>query len=226
MKEVLDLLTPYIDTKYKDFTASLNPTVAKENILGIRMPTIKKLAKEIKDEAYIPSFLDELPHKYLEEYMLHGQLISNLKDYDLVIDLLSKFLPYVDNWAVCDSTSPKIFSKNKDKLIKVIKTWVLSKEEYKVRFAIKELMSLYLDNDFKLDYLSIPLLVKDRDEYYIKMMVAWYYATALSKQYESTIKIIEEGKLDKWTHNKAIQKAIESYRVTDAHKVYLRSLKK
>lgn len=226
MKEVLDLLTPYVDIKYKDFTASLNPTVAKENILGIRMPTIKKLAKEIKDEAYIPSFLDELPHKYLEEYMLHGQLISNLKDYDLVIDLLSKFLPYVDNWAVCDSTSPKIFSKNKDKLIKVIKTWVLSKEEYKVRFAIKELMSLYLDNDFKLDYLSIPLLVKDRDEYYIKMMVAWYYATALSKQYESTIKIIEEGKLDKWTHNKAIQKAIESYRVTDAHKVYLRSLKK
>ena len=224
MKEIEKLLFEKRDVEYAAFQAKLTPTVDKKFFIGVRVPEVRKLAKQLKDEPVVAKFLKELPHKYYDENMLHGLLVSEIKDYDKAIEATDCFLPYVDNWAVCDIMSPKVFKKHKSELIKKIKEWAKSKETYTIRFGIEMLMSHFLDDDFKPAYLEIPAKVKN-DEYYVKMMVAWFFATALAKQWESTICYIENKKLDTWTHNKTIQKAIESYRITDEQKAYLRTLK-
>ena len=224
MKQIVDLLLAKQDIKYRDFQAPLFPSVDKEKILGIRLPEIKKLAKEIKDQDIAVAFLNELPHNYFEENMLHAVLICLMKDYEKCLKEIEKFLPYVDNWGVCDTIIPKVFIKHKDKLLVHINRWINSKHTYTVRFAIKMLMSFYLDDSFRKEYMELVSNVKS-EEYYINMMVAWYFATALAKQYDSAIKYIENKKLSPWVHNKTIQKSIESYRVSDQHKLYLKSLK-
>ena len=169
--------------------------------------------------------MKDLPHEYYDENLLHSLLLSEMKDYDACIEAVDTFLPYVDNWAVCDTISPKIFKKNKTALLVKIKEWSLSKKTYTCRFGIKMLMSYFLDEDFKAEYLEIPLSVNS-EEYYVRMMIAWFFATALAKKWDATIKYIEDQRLDRWTHNKTIQKARESKRITASQKEYLRSLKR
>lgn len=213
------------DEKNADFSAKLTPGIDREKFLGVRIPASRKLAKEIIKENEHKNFLNSLPHKYYDENILHSILISEIKDYDECIKYIDEFLPYVDNWAVCDTMSPKAFKNKHERLMNDILRWVDSDQTYTIRFGLKMLMAHFLDNDFKKEYLEIPAKIKS-DEYYIKMMIAWFYATALAKQWDSTIVYIENGVLDKWVHNKAIQKARESYRITAEQKKYLKSLKK
>ena len=212
------------DISYADFQAKLTPNIPRDLFIGVRVPEARKLAKRIIGEPETSKFLRDLPHKYYDENMLHGLLISEMKDYDACIEAVDEFLPYVDNWAVCDIMSPKIFKKNKIVLLEKIKEWSKSEEEYTCRFGLEMLMSHFLDDDFKPEYLEIPLSVNN-DEYYVKMMIAWFFATALAKQWDATIKHIEDQRLDTWTQNKAIQKARESKRITPKQKEYLKSLK-
>ncbi|EKB53888.1 MULTISPECIES: DNA alkylation repair protein [Facklamia] len=212
------------DISYADFQAKLTPNIPRDLFIGVRVPEARKLAKRIIGEPETFKFLRDLPHKYYDENMLHGLLISEMKDYDACIEAVDEFLPYVDNWAVCDIMSPKIFKKNKKALLEKIKEWSKSEEEYTCRFGLEMLMSHFLDDDFKPEYLEIPLSVNN-DEYYVKMMIAWFFATALAKQWDATIKHIEDQRLDTWAHNKAIQKARESKRITSKQKEYLKSLK-
>lgn len=217
-KELLKLQ----NKKYQEFNSKLVPNIDKERIIGVKNPEVRNIVKTYKGD--ITSFLNELPHYYNEENVLHGVLITEMKDYDKTIEELNKFLPYIDNWSVCDIIKPKSFKKNKDKLMIEINKWLKSKETYTVRFGLSMLMSYYLDDDYQKEYLNLPLSIHS-DEYYINMMIAWYYATALAKQYDDTIKIIEDKKLDKWVHNKTIQKAKESFRITQEQKDYLNTLK-
>lgn len=216
------------DEKYKKFQKPLIPSVSEKNMIGVRTPVLKKLVKnikkEIKKDDIYKCFLNKLPHKYFEENQLHAFLLSEIKDYDECIKEINKFLPYIDNWATCDQLCPKVFKKHKNKLLNEIYKWLKAKHTYKIRFAIKMLMSHFLDEDFDKKYLDIVSKIKS-NEYYINMMRAWFFATALAKQYDETIKYIENKKLDNFTHNQTIKKAIESFRVGDAHKKYLRSLK-
>jgi 3-methyladenine DNA glycosylase AlkD len=223
--KIINRLLKLKDKKYAEFQKKLIPNIDSNSIIGIRVPDLRNIAKEYIKEAESKQFLNTLPHKYYEENMLHGLLISEIKDYDNVIEELDKFLFYVDNWAVCDIMSPKVFKKNKDKLIIKIKEWISSKHLYTSRFGIEMLMSHYLDKDFKKEYLELVSVV-NTNEYYLQMMIAWFFATALAKQWESTIIYLEKNKLDRWVHNKTIQKAIESYRITDVQKEYLKSLKR
>ncbi len=211
------------DKKYKDFQSKLVPTVDPDTIIGIRTPELRNLAKELVKGNY-NSFLDILPHKYYEENLIHFFIIAMIKDFDECIRRTNEFLPYVDCWPVCDQSSPKCFKKNHEKLLPYITKWIESNHTYTIRFGIRILMNEFLDEDFKPEYLELVSNIKS-DEYYVNMMIAWYFATALAKQYEYTIKYIENNKLDKWTHNKAIQKSLESYRITSEQKEYLRKLK-
>lgn len=213
------------DEKNADFSAKLTPGIDREKFLGVRIPASRKLAKEIIKGNEHKDFLNSLPHKYYDENILHSILISEIKDYDECIKYIDEFLPYVDNWAVCDTMSPKAFKNGHEKLMNDILRWVDSDQTYTIRFGLKMLMAHFLDNDFKKEYLEIPAKIKS-NEYYINMMIAWFFATALAKQWDSTIVYIENGVLDKWVHNKAIQKARESYRITAEQKEYLKSLKK
>lgn len=217
-------LFEYKDEEYAKFQSKLTPTVEPKLFIGVRVPNVRKIAKEVYKEMDYKKFLNKLPHKYYDENMLHGTLIEQIKDYDECIEEVDKFLPYVDNWAVCDIMSPKIFTKHKDKLIKKIKEWMKSSEVYTCRFGIEMLMSHYLDDDFKVEYNKMVGRIKS-DEYYLQMMAAWYFATALAKQWDATIPYIENKKLQKEIHNKTIQKAVESRRITDKQKEYLRKLK-
>lgn len=212
------------DKQYAAFQAKLTPTVPADCFIGIRVPVLRKFAKQFTEEAEYVDFIAQLPHKFYDENMLHGLLISEEKNYNECIRLIDEFLPYVDNWAVCDIMSPKILAKHKNELLGKIKHWSKSPHIYTCRFGIKMLMSHYLDKDFKAELLEIPTSVRS-DEYYIKMMVAWFFATALAKQWDATIPYIEQKRLAPWTHNKTIQKAIESYRISDEQKLYLRTLK-
>ena len=213
------------DTEYAAFQQKLTPGVEGETFIGVRVPLVRKLAKELIKEDESEDFLKELPHKYYDENMLHGLLISEIKDYDKCMALTDAFLPYVDNWAVCDIMSPKIFKKNKEKLLAKIKEWSISEHTYTCRFGIEMLMSHYLDEDFKPEYLEIPAAVQS-EEYYIRMMIAWFFATALAKQWDDTIPYLINNRLGIWEHNKTIQKARESYRITDEQKEYLKTLKR
>lgn len=222
---ISDELFKLQDKKYRDLQIKIIPNVDSDTIIGVRTPELRKFAKELIISDNYLSFLDELPHKYFDENQLHSFIISEIKSYDDCISYVNRFLPYVDNWATCDQMSPKVFKKNRDKLLEQIKVWIKSKKIYTIRFGIGMLMQHYLDDDFKKEFLELVSNIRS-DEYYVNMMIAWYFATALAKQYESTISYIENQKLDKWTHNKAIQKAIESYRITPEKKEYLRSFKK
>ena len=224
MAPLQDRLSALQDKQYAAFQAKLTPGVPEDSFIGIRVPVLRKFAKEFAKEAECEYFLRQLPHEYYDENMLHGLLISQIKDYEECIRLTDSFLPYVDNWAVCDIMSPKVFAKHKEELLAKIKTWSLSSHVYTCRFGIETLMTHYLDKEFKAEYLEIPASVRS-DEYYVKMMVAWFFATALAKQWEATIPYIEQKRLTPWTHNKTIQKSIESYRISSEQKEYLRTLK-
>ncbi|MDP4160415.1 MAG: DNA alkylation repair protein [Bacillota bacterium] len=212
------------DLKYKEFACKLIPTVNPETVIGVRTPELRKLAREFSKRAEALEFLKILPHGYYEENNLHGLLIETLRDYDAAVAAVDEFLPYVDNWATCDLISPKIFKKHLPELYEKIKVWLISGQTYTVRFGIRMLMGFYLDDAFRPE---IPELVAGirSEEYYVNMMIAWYFATALAKQYEGALSYIREQRLAKWTHNKAIQKAIESYRISDEAKAYLRTMK-
>lgn len=211
------------DISYADFQAKLIPNISRDLFIGVRVPEARKLAKRILEEPEASKFLRDLPHKYYDENILHGLLVSEMKGYDACIEAVDEFLPYVDNWAVCDIISPKTFKKNKTALLEKIKEWSASEKTYTCRFGIEMLMSYFLDDDFKPEYLEIPASVNS-EEYYVKMMIAWFFATALAKEWDATIKYIEDQRLDTWTHNKAIQKARESRRITPKQKEYLKSL--
>ena len=219
------------DTAYRDFQAKLIPSIDHGKMIGVRTPQLRKLARElIKScpagdlEGNLEAFYKDLPHTYFDEDQLHAFLISEMKDYDTCMEHLERFLPCIDNWATCDQLSPKVLAGYKDELPGKIKQWIRSDRTYTVRFAIGMLMKHFLDEDYKKEYADLVASVRS-DEYYIKMMIAWYFATALAKQYDSVLPFIEERRLDAWTHNKAIQKAIESYRITPDQKTYLRTLK-
>lgn len=212
------------DITYRDFQAKLLPTIDAQTIIGVRTPILRGLAKTLYKGNNYTVFLNDLPHKYFEENQLHAFLISEMKDLDICIDALNQFLPYVDNWATCDQMSPKILKKHKDKLLEQIKNWISSSETYTVRFAAGMLMQHFLDEDFEPEYPRMVSALRS-EEYYVNMMIAWYFATALAKQYEAILPFLEEKCLERWTHNKTIQKALESYRISEEHKRYLRTLK-
>ena len=209
------------ETEYKEFSAKLMPTVDKNTVIGIRIPLLRKLAKSLTD---YDGFLKDLPHKYFEENNLHAFLIERETDFERCIEKLDAFLPYVNNWATCDSMKPKVLKTDIQKLLLHIYRWINSKEVYTVRYGINMLMSFYLDEHFDENHLMLICNIKS-DEYYINMMRAWYFATALAKQYDKTLPIIEQNMLDKWTHNKTIQKSVESLRITKEQKAYLKTLR-
>lgn len=212
------------DTKYRDFQVKLIPTVDPETVIGVRTPELRKYAKQLIKSEDIEEFLTHLPHQYFDENQLHAFILSEMKDYSECVDKVDRFLPFVDNWATCDQMSPKVFKKHRQKLLKEIKRWIRSEETYTIRFGIGMLMEHFLDEDFDPAYPEMVAKIRS-DEYYVNMMVAWYFATALAKQYKTVISYIEDQRLDVWTHNKAIQKSVESNRITSEQKVYLKSLK-
>ncbi len=212
------------DLEYHAFHAKLIPTVNPTDFIGVRTTALRKYAKELSKTTQATEFLNSLPHQYYDENNLHGFLIESLKDFDSLINELDKFLPYVDNWATCDMIAPKLFKKHLPELLIKIKEWLKSENTYTIRFGMNMLMKYYLDEAFCPEYLDFVSNVKS-EEYYVNMMIAWYFATALAKQYEATLPYIENRKLEPWTHNKAIQKAIESNRITTEQKTYLRTLK-
>lgn len=212
------------DKGYKQFHAKLIPNIPLEKIIGVRTPAVKKLAKKYSKAPDIDIFLQDLPHKYYDENNLHGFIIAECRDYEKAVGYINAFLPYVDNWATCDLLKPKAFAKSRDKLKNDIDIWLGSDEVYTKRFAMGMIMCHFLDSGFDENYL-LRIAEIQSDEYYIKMMQAWFFATALAKQWNCAVKIIEERKLDEWTHRKAIQKARESFRITKEQKEYLKSLK-
>ena len=224
MNTIQERLFALQDTAYRDFTSKLTPSIDQETFIGVRMPALKALAKELKDTPEAAEFLTALPHYYFEENNLHAFLLNLIRDFDEALAQIEVFLPYVDNWSTCDTLSPKAFAKTPEKLLPSIETWLASGATYTVRYGIKCLMNYFLNERFSADYADMVAAVQS-GEYYVNMMRAWYFATALAKQYEATVSYFEENRLDRWTHNKAIQKAVESYRVTDDHKAYLKTLK-
>lgn len=212
------------DLKYKDFHSKLMPTVCKDKIIGVRVPQLRKFSKELNKSELKEDFLNSLPHKYYEEDNLHAFLIEQINDFDECISALDNFLLFIDNWATCDMLTPKVLGKNSDLLYKKIQEWVKSEHAYTVRFAVVTLMKFFMDESLDKNHLNLLLSIKS-DEYYINMSIAWYLATALSSGWDLVIPYIENQKFDKWVHNKAIQKANESYRITKEQKDYLKTLK-
>ena len=221
---IREKLFTFEDPKYRDFQSKLVPNIEKETIIGVRTPDMKKIAKEFAKEESTKDFLKDLPHKYYEENLVHIFILSMIKDFDECVKGLEAFFPYIDCWPVCDQSSPGIFKKNHEKVLPLVKKWIDSDHVYTSRYGMRILMNEFLGDDFKPEYLSC-VASKKGDDYYLKMMVAWYFATALAKQYDESVKVIELKELDPWTHNKAIQKACESFRVSDEHKNTLRTLK-
>lgn len=224
-KTVRERLFALQDLEYQAFQSKLIPTVPPETVIGVRTPALRKLAKELSREPATAEFLECLPHEYLEENSLHGFLIETLRDYDKTVRALDAFLPYVDNWATCDLMSPKVFRKHLPELYEQIQLWLRSSHPYTVRFGEEMLMTWFLDDPaFRPEVLELASSVRS-EEYYVNMMTAWFFATALAKQYDAALPYIEGRRLDDWTHNKAIQKAAESYRVPLERKAYLKTLK-
>lgn len=227
IEEIKDYLLKNQDLQYKQFHSSLMPTINSEVVIGIKVPILRNYTKELLKKYTIQSFIPffkDLPHQYYEENNIHAFLIEKINNYDECLFQLEQFLPYIDNWATCDMLNPKVFSKNKDKLLKKINEWIKSSHTYTIRFGIGMLMRYFLDKDFNSSYLELVYSIKS-EEYYVNMMKAWFFATALAKQYDATLPLFQNKKLDIWTHNKAIQKAIESFRVPAEHKQYLKTLK-
>ena len=224
MTEIQERLFELQDEKYRDFQAKLIPTADPASVIGVRTPALRKLAKELSKKDDIDAFLEELPHGYFDENQLHAFILSGMKDYGKCMSGVCSFLPFVDNWATCDQMSPTVFKKKRQELLPYIREWMRSDRTYTVRFGIGMLMQHYLDEDFDPSYPEMVAGIKS-EEYYISMMVAWYFATALAKQYDTILPFIEEKRLDSQTHNRAIQKAVESYRITPEQKAYLKTLK-
>ena len=212
------------DLKYREMQIKIIPTVKPESIIGVRTPELRRMAKELAGKKETGAFLNDLPHQYFDENQLHAFILSGMKDYAECLAALERFLPYVDNWATCDQMSPKVFRKHRTELLRPIKKWIESDETYTIRFGIGMLMEHYLDDDFDIAYPERVAVIRS-EEYYVNMMIAWYFATALAKQYDAVLPFIENRRLDIWTHNKAIQKAVESYRITPEQKEYLKTLK-
>lgn len=224
IKEVEKQLFEMQDLKYRDFHAALMPNIDKNRIIGVRTPQLRKFAKEYGKTENAKTFLTVLPHQYYEENNLHGLLIEQIKEYDSALDELERFLPYIDNWATCDMLAMKVVKKHLDLFIKKIYQWLESKHTYTIRFAIGMLMRYYLEDTFKIGYARKVAEIRS-EEYYVNMMRAWYFATALAKQYEQVIPFLEERQLDVWTHNKTIQKSRESVRINSEHSEYIKTLK-
>lgn len=212
------------DEKNAAFLARLIPNLPPETILGARTPDLRRLARELRSTEEAARFLDELPHALLEENQLHAFLIAGIRDYARCLREVDRFLPFVDNWATCDGLRPKVFQRHRAELIEPVRHWIDSGETYTVRFGLGMLMTHWLDADFRPEYLDWAASVRS-DEYYVRMMVAWYFATALAKQYEAALPYIEQRRLEPWTHNKSIRKAAESFRVPEEHKAYLKTLR-
>ena len=224
MTEIQEKLISLADPAYRDFTLPLLPGLAPERMIGVRMPAMRALAKELYRAGAYEDFFAALPHDYHEENCLHAFLIGEIRDAERCLDEIERFLPYVDNWAVCDTIRPKTFRKNRAALLERIPVWLASGENYTIRFGIGMLMCHFLDDAFRPEYLDWAADVRS-GEYYVNMMIAWYFATALAKQYESALPYLGNRRLDRWTHNKTIQKAVESYRVSEERKAYLKTLK-
>ncbi|MCI8842758.1 MAG: DNA alkylation repair protein [Oscillospiraceae bacterium] len=212
------------DLSYRDFQAKLIPTVDPETVIGIRTPALRKLARELAKGEDVQSFLDGLPHQYYDENNLHAFLIEQCKDFDRTVALLDAFLPYVDNWATCDLCSPKVFAKHLPELLPHIMRWTASNQTYTIRFGLEMLMRYYLDGAFQPAYLELAASLRS-EEYYVNMMIAWFFATALAKQYDAALPYLAERRLEAWTHNKTIQKAVESNRISPEQKGYLKTLR-
>ena len=212
------------DLSYRDFQAKLIPTVDPETVIGIRTPALRKLARELAKGEDVQSFLDGLPHQYYDENNLHAFLIEQCKDFDRTVALLDAFLPYVDNWATCDLCSPKVFAKHLPELLPHIMRWTASNQTYTIRFGLEMLMRYYLDGAFQSAYLELAASLRS-EEYYVNMMIAWFFATALAKQYDAALPYLAERRLEAWTHNKTIQKAVESNRISPEQKGYLKTLR-
>lgn len=210
--------------EFRDFQAKLLPTLDAQTVIGVRTPILRRFAKELYRDQNWTDFANDLPHRYFEENQLHAFLICEMKDFDLCVDALNRFLPYVDNWATCDQMSPIIFRKHRERLLEPIRVWLGSSQTYSVRFAVGMLMRHFLDEDFALEYPEMIASIRS-EAYYVRMMIAWYFATALARQYEAIVPFLEEKRLDNRTHNKAIQKALESNRISEEQKRYLRTLK-
>jgi len=203
----------------------LQDTADAKSMIGVRTPQLRRMAKEWSKKERIGEFLDELPHAYFDENQLHAFLISEIKNYDICMARTEAFLPFVDNWATCDQMSPRVFRKHRTELLGAVRKWIGSDQTYVIRFGIKMLMEHFLDEAFEPEYPELVAGIKS-EEYYVNMMIAWYFATALAKQYDGIIPYIEGNKLEAWTHNKTIQKAVESYRITPEQKTYLKGLKR
>ena len=228
MQEITEQLITMKDEVYKNFHGKLMPTINPDSIFGVRVTLLRKFSNQLNknlSKEEIERFMKELPHRYYEENNIHAFLIEKINDYDECIAALDNFLPFVDNWATCDMMNPKIFKKNIQKLFDKIEEWMSSSHVYTIRFGIGMLMRFYLDDNFSTQYLDMVANIVS-DEYYVNMMKAWFFATALAKQYEATLPYIQQSRLDIWSHNKAIQKAIESFRVPKEHKDELRSYKR
>ena len=222
--EIRNELFSLQDLKYRELQTRIIPTVKPGTIIGVRTPELRSMAKRLGQSGKSDPFLDNLPHMYFEENQLHAFIISGIRDYAECVQALNRFLPFVDNWATCDQMSPRVFRKHRPELLEEIRKWLGSGETYTVRFGIGMLMEHYLEEDFDEAYPEMAASLRS-EEYYVNMMTAWYFATALAKQYEAALPYIENHRLDDWTHNKAIQKAVESYRITPEQKDYLKTLK-
>ena len=222
MERIIKTLYANADEKYRDFNSGLIPSVDKSRFIGVRTPILRKLARDIMNNDNWHDFINNTPHKFFEENQLHAFIISNIRDFDTAVTYTNKFLPFIDNWATCDQMSPKIFAKNTDKLLPYIQKWIKSKHTYTVRFGVLCLMRYFLDSTFDTKYSDMVLNIKS-DEYYVNMMRAWYFATAAAKHFDETLPYFD--KLDLTTRNRAIQKALESYRVAPEHKLILKKLK-
>ena len=223
-QEIRNELFDMQDLKYRELQTGIIPSRDPQTLIGVRTPALRSFAKQLAKREDLSDFLNDLPHLYFDEDQLHAFIISEIKDYDTCMAELEKFLPHVDNWATCDQMSPKVFKKHKEELLVKIREWIASDKPYTVRFGIGMLMQHFLDEDFDPVFPELAAGIRS-EEYYVKMMIAWYFATALAKQYDAVLPYIENQRLDAWTHNKAIQKAIESYRITPEQKEYLRTLK-
>lgn len=222
--EITDALFALQDAAYRDFQAKLIPGLESGSMIGVRTPALRKLAKQMAKREEIGGFLEALPHTYFDENQLHAFILSERKDFGQCVEEVGRFLPFVDNWATCDQMSPKVFKKHRPELLPYINKWIASDKTYTVRFGIGMLMEHFLDEDFDSAYLEMVSKVRS-EEYYVNMMIAWYFATALAKQYDAVLPYIEEARLAPWTHNKTIQKAVESCRITPEQKGYLKGLK-
>ncbi len=222
---VREALMALQDLKYRDFQSALVPNIEPETVIGVRMPELRRLAGKLSGSREAEEFLSDLPHAFYDENVLHGKLIEKIRDYDRCMAAVEAFLPYIDNWAVCDTMSPRVFSRHRPELLEKIRGWMDSGQPYTVRFAIGMLQTHFLEEDFLPEQMDWVAAARS-EEYYVNMMRAWYFATALAKQYEAAFAVIRDGRLDLWTHNKAIQKAVESRRITDGQKTELRALRR